>query len=100
MREDKITNIIRGDRLISEFMRRMFFKKGGHQNHRKNEIRNNARLLQQLRKRKGKESCNLLSCIDHANYRDIIDAIRQVAGSVRNFSNMPHPNLRENWDCM
>ncbi|KAG8177806.1 hypothetical protein JTE90_021139 [Oedothorax gibbosus] len=35
----------------------MFFKKGGHQNHRRNEIRNNARevarLLQQLRRRKG-----------------------------------------------
>ncbi|KAG8174572.1 hypothetical protein JTE90_022438 [Oedothorax gibbosus] len=65
-------------------MRCMFFKKGGHQNHRRNEIRNNARevarLLQQLRRRKGKESCDLLSCIDHANYRDVIDAVRQVAG--------------------
>lgn len=97
MRQDKVTLALKTDLVILEYIRQMFNKKGGYQNHRKGEIRGNARevsrLLLELRRRPGQNSCSILDVIDPANYKNIISAIKNISGISFSSSNRATPEL-------
>ena len=82
MRQDSINRIIKSDRIIVEFMRRAYHAKGGHQMHKKAEIRNNARelgrFLSEVRIVKKEDSCTILDIIDPKEYENVLSAIRRL----------------------
>lgn len=84
MRQDVITNAIKIDKIICEFMRRCYYSKGGYEVHKKNEIRNNARelarLLREVREVKGDKSCSFMNIMQPNEYKNIIEAVKRIAG--------------------
>lgn len=97
MRQDFVTNIIRSDKTICEYMRRNYHSKGGNQIHKKNEIRNNAReiarLLQAVRDLKNEKSFTVKDMIDPSEYNNIIEAVRVVSGYDAETQNFSTPEL-------
>ncbi|XP_035222706.1 uncharacterized protein LOC118195486 [Stegodyphus dumicola] len=97
MRQDTIYAIAKYDRVICEYLRRMFYAKGGHEIHRKAQIRNNireiARLLQEARRVISNESCTLQDLIDPSEYSNIITAVKNVTGYNENDQKFLRPEL-------
>lgn len=101
MKQDEIAIAVKNDPVICDYIRRMFITKGGEQNHKKNEIHNNARevsrLLVQLRKNKNKK-CGLQDFFDASRYNEIISAVKYVAGFDENIKMYQAPELTRKLD--
>jgi len=83
MKEDSITRIAKGDRLIVVFGEKLL-SRHGHERHQYNyircKIREISRLLQHLRLDNDTENARLEDFMKACRYRDVVMSVRNVAG--------------------